>query len=117
MDVVGSDFSQAKVQVKVAFVRQQPAANSIIVDSAELTTDGRTSCGRSLTETEKYFFSFDRLERLERSDDAHSCQFRQLVDCYDLMIHGTAATRALHGPGGPAARPGPARSFGPGRAL
>ena len=35
--------------------------------------------------------------RLDRPDDAHSYQLRQLVDCYDLTLHCTAATHQLGG--------------------
>jgi len=33
--------------------------------------------------------------RLDRSDDAHAAQLRQLVDCYGLLLHDSVATHQL----------------------
>jgi len=35
--------------------------------------------------------------RLDRPDDPYSTQLRSLIDCYDLMLHDTAATHQLGG--------------------
>ena len=35
--------------------------------------------------------------RLDRSDDAHAAQLRQLVDCYGLLLHDSVATHQLGG--------------------